>query len=175
MELAIPIITKIAKLHRKSNIFAYYTEDDIEQEIWILCLDALKRYIKNRGNLEHYLNTHVSNRLKNLKRDKYYRPDDDISVNSKSRQRMNLINALPINIIKDSTRNRLLASSSSSCVNNPSDILTYYETKKYLEDNIPIDLLSSFNELISGNKIPRSILNKLRIIVVKILKDRESG
>jgi hypothetical protein len=67
-------IQKIAKRLSKKFRFGYFTSDDIEQEIAVLCLQAMPDYDGERP-LENFLWTHAHNRLCNLKRDKYERRD----------------------------------------------------------------------------------------------------
>lgn len=51
--------------------FHGYEVDDIKQEAFIICIDALERYDEVRP-LENFLSVHLSNRLKNFIRDNYY-------------------------------------------------------------------------------------------------------
>lgn len=51
--------------------FHGYDIDDIKQEAFIICMDALERYDHNRP-LENFLAVHLSNRLKNFVRDNFY-------------------------------------------------------------------------------------------------------
>lgn len=55
--------------------FSTYDVDDIKQEAFIICVDALERYDQKRP-LENFLSVHLSNRLKNFVRDNYYTKDD---------------------------------------------------------------------------------------------------
>jgi len=55
--------------------FGYYGVDDMKQEARLLAIEGLERYDSSRGKLETFLWTHVSNRLFNIKRNKYSRPD----------------------------------------------------------------------------------------------------
>ena len=45
--------------------FYGYDSDDIKQEAFIICMDALNRYDSKRP-LENFLAVHLSNRLKNF-------------------------------------------------------------------------------------------------------------
>ena len=54
--------------------FGYYELDDIKQESFIICLEAIQNYDNSRP-LENFLARHLSNRLKTLRRDKYSRKD----------------------------------------------------------------------------------------------------
>ena len=56
--------------------FNTYDVDDIKQEAFIICMDALERYDQKRP-LENFLSVHLSNRLKNFVRDNYYTKDEE--------------------------------------------------------------------------------------------------
>lgn len=71
------IFDKVAKNHR-NKAFGIYDEDDIEQEVWLICGAVIhlfkpsRRKIKNMESaLENWLNSVVSNRLINFHRDKF--------------------------------------------------------------------------------------------------------
>ena len=51
--------------------FNGYEVDDIKQEAFIICMEALKRYDCKRP-LENFLSVNLSNRLKNFVRDNYF-------------------------------------------------------------------------------------------------------
>lgn len=57
-------------------IFHGYELDDIKQEAFIICMDAMDRYDPSRP-LENFLSVHLSNRLKNFVRDNYYTKDQE--------------------------------------------------------------------------------------------------
>jgi RNA polymerase sigma factor (sigma-70 family) len=56
--------------------FHGYEVDDIKQEAFIICMDALERYDQKRP-LENFLAVHLSNRLKNFIRDNFYTKDEE--------------------------------------------------------------------------------------------------
>lgn len=56
--------------------FKGYDIEDIKQESFIICIDALERYDQKRP-LENFLAVHLSNRLKNFVRDNHYVKDND--------------------------------------------------------------------------------------------------
>lgn len=62
------VIDRIAPKYK----FGYYDEQDIRQESYIICLEALARYDETRP-FENFISRHLSNRLKTLRRDKYSR------------------------------------------------------------------------------------------------------
>ncbi len=52
-------------------IFYGYTKEDIMQESFIICIEALNRYEEGRP-LENFLSVNLSNRLKTFMRDNYF-------------------------------------------------------------------------------------------------------
>lgn len=56
--------------------FNGYDSEDIKQEAFIICMDALDRYDPSRP-LENFLSVHLSNRLKNFVRDNHFTSKDD--------------------------------------------------------------------------------------------------
>ena len=56
--------------------FYGYTADDIKQESFIICMEALNRYDQKRP-LENFLSVNLSNRLKNFVRDHHFVGDDN--------------------------------------------------------------------------------------------------
>ena len=50
--------------------------DDMKQEAFIMCMDALSRYEPPRP-LENFLSVHLSNRMKNFVRDNHFTNTDD--------------------------------------------------------------------------------------------------
>ena len=56
--------------------FHGYEVEDIKQEAFIICMDALDRYDPSRP-LENFLSVHLSNRLKNFVRDNFYTKDEE--------------------------------------------------------------------------------------------------
>ena len=165
------MIQQIANQRKNNNTFAHYTGEDIEQEIWVMCLDALRRYNPTFGPLEHFLNSHVSNRLKNLKRDSYFRPGSCIATSGAAKTRMNLVNALPLDN-SDISENGIVL---GGAVAEPDPLMQLLadETRDYITDRLPPDMKPIFFAIMSGNKIRQPILDKFRKIVVTILKERD--
>lgn len=60
-------------VNRMSSRYTFhgYEVDDIKQEAFIICMDAMDRYDQKRP-LENFLAVHLSNRLKNFVRDNFY-------------------------------------------------------------------------------------------------------
>lgn len=173
LDEAYPIIGKIAKLRSANGSFAYYECADVSQEIWCMCLDALSRYKPSIGELEHYLVTHVTNRLKNLKRDKYFRPGSDFSTSGLARTRMNLVNALPLGGGDVVEQGIVLGSTSVNI--DPIEYILRDETLIYIRENLPEELREPFEQLIGNNRIRGSLIEEIRQKVAEILSGRDDN
>ena len=64
------ITSVINKMCHKYTFYGYEV-DDIKQEAFIMCMDAMDRYDPARP-LENFLSVHLSNRLKNFVRDNHF-------------------------------------------------------------------------------------------------------
>lgn len=69
-------INKVCDRIAHKYTFYGYTVDDIKQESFMICMDALKRYDQNRP-LENFLSVNLSNRLKNFVRDNHFISTDN--------------------------------------------------------------------------------------------------
>ena len=68
--------------------FHGYDVEDIKQEAFIICMDALNRYDQKRP-LENFLSVNLSNRLKNFVRDNYVVGQDEAKKNVLSPKQLN--------------------------------------------------------------------------------------
>tara|TARA_R110000824_G_scaffold316696_1_gene503966 strand:+ start:1524 stop:2039 length:516 start_codon:yes stop_codon:yes gene_type:complete len=73
-EEVVNIISKIATRLAPKFTFAFFEAEDIQQEAYLIAVEALERYDEDKP-LENFLFAHINNRLKNFKRDNYYRFD----------------------------------------------------------------------------------------------------
>lgn len=71
-EEVIDVIVRVSKKVAWRYKFGYYEEDDIQQEAFIIGMTGMEYYDENYP-LENFLITHINNRLKNFKRNNYYR------------------------------------------------------------------------------------------------------
>jgi len=69
-------ITRVCDRIAPKYTFYGYTVDDIKQESFMICMDALKRYDESRP-LENFLSVNLSNRLKNFVRDNHFISTDN--------------------------------------------------------------------------------------------------
>lgn len=70
--------TVVDRFKRKYK-FGSYTEDDIKQEAYILCLAALEKYDGIRP-LENFLSVHLRNRLFNFRRNNITKIVEDVQL-----------------------------------------------------------------------------------------------
>jgi DNA-directed RNA polymerase specialized sigma24 family protein len=68
-------ITKVCNRIAPKYTFYGYTANDIKQESFMICMEALNRYDQNRP-LENFLSVNLSNRLKNFVRDHHFVKND---------------------------------------------------------------------------------------------------
>lgn len=169
---AYPIIERLAKSRSANGSFAYYEDQDVSQEVWYMCLEALDRYDPNIGPIENYLVRHIANRLKNLKRDRYFRPGSDVSSSGLARTRMNLVNALPLGGGDIAEHGVLICSTSMNI--DPIEYLLCDETLIYIREQLPDNLREPFEELIGNNRVRSSLVEEIRHKVAEILNEREN-
>ncbi len=79
----IDTIVKVVDRYAKKFKFSYHEIDDIKQEGFMIGMEALGRYDPSRP-LENFLAVHIKNRLKNFRRDNFFKPDETLSKNVNS-------------------------------------------------------------------------------------------
>jgi len=169
LKQAMPIIEKIAK-QSKSKTFAYFEKEDIYQEIYIICINALRHYDPKRGKLINYLRCSVRNRLFNLMRDRYFRPHTQKKTLNDFDDRINIINALPIDLVKHSEKTSPICSSLFGTT-DPSDQLEQKELLNFILKNIDSEKLSVLKLLMDGKRIRKKQINDLYECVCVLIKE----
>lgn len=172
LEDAYPVIQRLAHNRSINGAFAYYENSDVFQEVWMMCLDALERYDSTIGPIENYLVRHVTNRLNNLRRDKYFRPGSDVSSSGLARVRMNLVNALPLDGGDTANQGVLLGSEPINI--DPIDHILYEETLDYIRERLSEELLEPFENLIGKNKVRSPLVEEIQQTVAAILSERDN-
>lgn len=170
--LTYSVIDRIAKSRSINGSFAYYQKTDVYQEVWCMCLEAMDRYDATIGPVENYLVRHVTNRLKNLKRDRYFRPGSDVFTSGLARTRMNLVNALPIECGNISGNGVVLCGSLSN--GDPLEYMLCDETLIYIIDKLPESMVHSFEDIIGNNKVRGPVVDTIRQKVAEILSERDN-
>jgi hypothetical protein len=129
--------------------FPNYEKDDIIQEAFIIGMEAMNRYDGVRP-LENFLSIHIKNRLSNLKRDNYYRPDEGKAKEIQSGKKK-LLDAGSIDSIKYLVVN-------SEC----STSLEEREVYEYIDIHLPANMRSDF--LRFKNDLPLTKTKKINLI-----------
>ena len=131
--------------------FQGYVVDDIKQEAFLICMDALDRYDQKRP-LENFLSVHLSNRLKNFIRDNYYVKD------------------------VDECKKKILKASSISDTNiaelvKGSDIVELEEIKKIIDLQLDPSYRADYLKILSDIYVSKKKREIIMIEIVKILKE----
>lgn len=134
--------------------FSYYDVDDIKQEAYIICIEALDRYDEKRP-LENFLSVNLSNRLKNLIRDNYY-----VSGEEEKKRVMK-----PTSIISD---NSIIEE------NDISDSLNVKMIKELIENELPSYYRADYLKLINNVYIPKKRKEDLLNIIRGIVGDADA-
>ena len=146
-------ITLVVERIAPKYTFPNFDVDDIKQEAFIICIEALERY-DNKRSLENFLSANLSNRLKNFVRDRYGHAKDierkkvsspaslsDIIANTYSYEEFNDIN-----------------------IDNK-------EFMRRVEDKLPANLRESYLKFINGVKISKTKKTKLLTFIKDIFNE----
>lgn len=131
-------ITLVVNRIAPKYTFVGYDVDDIKQEAFIICIDALDRY-DNKRPLENFLAVNLSNRLKNFIRDNF--------GNAKDTEKKKINSPANIN--------------SNACIDSHQYYITDLETldnKELLEKieaKLPIYLREDYLKFLHGINIPK--------------------
>jgi DNA-directed RNA polymerase specialized sigma subunit len=137
--------------------FPNYETDDIIQEAFIIGMEAMNRYDGVRP-LENFLSIHIKNRLKNFKRDNYYRPDEGRAKEIQNGKKK-LLDASSIDNIKYLIVN-------SEC----SSSLEERELYEYIDIHLPANMRSDFLRFKNDQSLTKTKRNNLISELKKILE-----
>ena len=150
-------ITRVAEKLSGKYTFAFYTIDDIKQEAFIIGMEALDRY-DERKPLENFLFVHIANRLKNLKRDNYFRQDEGKAEKVQNRKK-NLLE--PANL------------ENFSVVNEDKDFLSKISDAEMLDlikRRIPADMRADYLRMCAGVSISKNRKVEIESIIRGIVE-----
>lgn len=132
--------------------FSGYEVDDIKQEAFMICMDALTRYDTNRP-LENFLSVHLSNRLKNFVRDNYFTSSDQ-------------------------DKKKVLAPKQLSNDDNVTDrevdqdiAIDNKDIRVIIDKFLPFDYRSDYLKFINDVSIPKKRKTQLFIVIKNILEE----
>lgn len=156
-EQVITTISRISSRLANKYTFPNYEADDIEQEAFIIGMEAMSRYDENRP-LENFLSIHIKNRLSNFRRDKYYRPDDG-KAEQIQQGKKRLLDATPV----DNIKNLLI---SAEC----SDSLEERELLSYIDNHLPANMRSDYLRFLNDQVLTKTKKTKLLEVLKEILE-----
>lgn len=138
------IILKVIERIAPKYTFGYYEIDDIKQESYIICLEALSKYDKSRP-FENFISKHLSNRLKTLIRDKYSRSNIESPKHERlNRDKRNLMDLKSVDREYKVSEDNIL------------DRMQTEEAMEMLMDALPPSMRNNFFRLANGVSIQSS-------------------
>jgi len=155
-EQVVATITRVSSRLANKFTFPNYEADDIIQEAFIIGMEAMNRYDGVRP-LENFLSIHIKNRLKNFKRDNYYRQDEGKAQEIQNGKKK-LLDASSIDNIKYLVVN-------SEC----STSLEERELCEYIDLHLPANMRSDFLRFKNDQTLTKTkkvnLLNHLKLIL----------
>lgn len=143
-------ITQVVDRIAPKYTFNGYDVDDIKQEAFLICMDALDRYDQKRP-LENFLSVNLSNRLKNFVRDNYFTKKDEDKKKALNPTHLTYEDALPSDDVDTDA------------------IFDANEMQKVIDKFLPKDLRADYLKIISDVYVPKKrkeyILQVLRNIL----------
>ena len=132
--------------------FSGYEVDDIKQEAFIICVDALTRYDSSRP-LENFLSVHLSNRLKNFVRDNFYVKNEDDKKKVLCPKQLSYEDYIPDNN------------------NNTDSKIDGRNIQKIIDKNLPADCRADYLKLVNDVYVPKKRREELILIIKNLLKE----
>jgi len=117
--------------------FNGYEVDDIKQEAFIICMEALKRYDCKRP-LENFLSVNLSNRLKNFIRDNYFTKNETEKQKVLNPAQLAFEDSIPGDYVQDEE-----------------DIIDAQDISVIIDEHLPVDCRSDYLKMISDVYVPK--------------------
>lgn len=152
----VEIVQRISKKLAGRYVFASYESADIEQEAFIIAMEALPRY-DNSKPLENFLYVHINNRLKNFKRDNYYRYEIGAAQKIQDSKR-NLLEPIDIHSLY-----------SVATGDTISDDVHLLEILKLIDEKLPTHMRGDYLRLKNNCKLTKNRKTKIIETIYKIL------
>lgn len=159
-EEVIALIREVAWKIAPSYKFGYYDDEDIVQEAVIIGLEGLEDFSAKTGTLESFLLVHISNRMKNFKRDNYFRPDTKNSID-----KIAVMNPVDITSVNAERENNMLD------MNDLEENLTYKDMIQKINKELPVDFRRDYLKIVDGlgtsmtARRRKEVINKIKEIV----------
>jgi RNA polymerase sigma factor (sigma-70 family) len=133
--------------------FNGYDSEDIKQEAFIICMDALERYDPSRP-LENFLSVHLSNRLKNFVRDNHFTSKDDET-------KKKLLS--PQSIINDS-----ITIDCKQYIDN----IDISDIQELIDKNLPSNMRPDYLKIINNVYVPKKRRNEVITTIKNIARNK---
>ena len=161
------VVNRIAHKYR----FGYYDIEDIKQEAFIIAMEARDRYDEGRP-LENFLAVHVSNRLKNFKRDNFFRPDyvpPSGKITNDNNTKRFLMEPLDIDNIRDEHERNMRGEE------NIVDELAQKELMNIVDTYLDMGLRSDYLRILHGVYVPKPRREQIYEAIMQILREHKGG
>jgi DNA-directed RNA polymerase specialized sigma24 family protein len=135
--------------------FYGYTVDDIKQESFIICMDALDRYQEGRP-LENFLAVHLSNRLKNFVRDNHF--------TKKEEEKAKVL--MPGQLANDNT-----IISPQSLQAKHQDKIDTKEMQKIVDSKLPSEYRADYLKIVNDVYVPKKQREEVLACIYQILEE----
>ena len=155
----IETITKVADRQAAKFRFGYYEVEDMRQEAFIIAMDALDRYDEKRP-LENFLAVHVNNRLKNFKRDNFYRMN-----NEKHESKKLIMDPIDIARVRDEKEKNMKTDDSFR------DQLEGDEIVNIIDKYLDIGLREDYLKMINNVYVPKPRRQQIQNAILNIMRD----
>ena len=161
------VVNRIAHKYR----FGYYDIDDIKQEAFIIAMEAMDRYDEGRP-LGNFLAVHISNRLKNFKRDNFFRPDyvpPSGKITNDNNTKRFLMEPLDIDNIRDEHERNMRGEE------NIVDELAQKELMNIVDTYLDMGLRSDYLRILHGVYVPKPRREQIYEAIMQILREHKGG
>ena len=161
------VVNRIAHKYR----FGYYDIDDIKQEAFIIAMEAMDRYDEGRP-LENFLAVHISNRLKNFKRDNFFRPDyvpPSGKITNDNNTKRFLMEPLYIDNIRDEHERNMRGEE------NIVDELAKKELIGIVDTYLDMGLRGDYLRILHGVYVPKPRREQIYEAIMQILREHKGG
>ena len=161
------VVNRIAHKYR----FGYYDIDDIKQEAFIIAMEAMDRYDEGRP-LENFLAVHISNRLKNFKRDNFFRPDyvpPSGKITNDNNTKRFLMEPLDIDNIRDEHERNMRGEE------NIVDELAKKELMDIVDTSLDMGLRGDYLRILHGVYVPKPRREQIYESIMQILREYKGG
>ena len=170
-EQVLQTIQKVVRRIAHKFKFGYYDYDDICQEGTIIALEGLNRY-DGRHPLENFLAVHVSNRLKNFKRDNFCR-QESISPSGETKASWDLRNNTKRFLMEplDITEIRDERESNMKVGNDFIDTVEQRELIDIIDRKLEVSMRSDYLRMLNGVYVPKTRREQIIDAVVTIVME----